>query len=209
MFKNIICFYSFFYFPKSTYGSSRRESWWGLKCARTHTHTHTHTGASVRFFCETFLLFCFVLPGSTFSLVYRIFRTPTQSSLSNVPPTRCTWTRLLSSMPHMQLTRHFRWGDTFILVTLGNRCTSCCTTNATYVAFPLGHHPVYFGKHVYILLRSPRNLCDMSKKSFGRYQTGREKGKKQQPWKYVCMGVYRWIYVHVYECTDIHTHARA
>ena len=43
--------------------------------------------------------------------------------------TRCTWTLLLSSMPNTQLTRHFRWGNTYIMFTLENWSISSYATN--------------------------------------------------------------------------------
>ena len=86
-------------------------------------------------------------PRSKSSLVYIIFRTPTQS-LQSHPSSRCTWTRLLFSMPPTQLTRHFRRGNTCILFNLKNRCTFCYAISATYVAFPVGCRPIYFKKQV-------------------------------------------------------------
>ena len=58
---------------------------------------------------------------------------PTQPSWSRLPPSRCTWTRVLSSMLPMQLACHFRWGNTCILSPSGNRCVSCHHTHATHV----------------------------------------------------------------------------
>ena len=79
----------------------------------------------------------------------------------DVLPTRCTETRLLSSIPPTQLTRYFLWGilgscllyetdaylnmlptqltrhfrmGTFVF-TLGNSCTSCYVTHATYAPY--------------------------------------------------------------------------
>ena len=89
------------------------ESEW-LKC--------THTWVTVLFFCETILIFMLRSIESKSSLVYIIFRTPTQSSWSHLPLTRCTWICLLFSMPPMQLMSYFRWS--IVLFTLGNRCTS-------------------------------------------------------------------------------------
>ena len=66
----------------------------------------------------------FVLPGLKSSLVYIIFQTPMQSLWSHLLPMHCTWTHLLSSMPPMLLTRHFHWGNTCVLLILGNRCIS-------------------------------------------------------------------------------------
>ena len=94
--------------------------------------------------------FCFVLPVSKSSLVCIIFRTPMQSSWSRHPHMRCTWTRLQSSMPPMQLTQHIHWGNTCVLITLRNRSTSDYfststvrlsqhATHAIHAAFPLGH----------------------------------------------------------------------
>ena len=143
-------------------------------CTHTqaHAHTHTHTEAMVWFFCETSLPFCFVLPGSKSPLVYIIFLMPTQSLQSYLPPTCCTLTCLLSSMPLTQLMQYFGWRNICILFTLGKRCIFCYVTHATYVAFLLGHlHPVYFRKQVHILLCYPYNLCGMSKESSSRYPT--------------------------------------
>ena len=49
------CFYLF--------GCIKRASRWWLKCMPTHTHTHRGNGTV---FCETSLLFYFVLAGSKF-----------------------------------------------------------------------------------------------------------------------------------------------
>ena len=148
----------FFYYPKCTYRLRKSESKMAA-LAHTHTHTHIHTRATVRFSCETSLSFWFVLPESKYFLVYVIFRTPTHSLCSYVPPTRCTWIRLLSSMPPTQLMRHFlrrilasclfyetgahpvmpprqltwhfRWGVD--LFTLRNKRPSCYAIHKTYV----------------------------------------------------------------------------
>ena len=93
-----------------------------------------HKEATIRFVCETSLPFCFVLPWLKSSLVYIIFRTPTRSLWSHHPLTRCTRTRLSSSMRRTELTRHFRWGTTCVFFTLGNRYISCYATYATYAA---------------------------------------------------------------------------
>ena len=69
--------------------------------------------------------------GSTSFLVYIISWMLTQSSWSHLPPTRCRWKRLLSSMPPTQLIQHIHWENT-ILFTLGNRCTFCYATHTLY-----------------------------------------------------------------------------
>ena len=108
------------------------------------------------------------------SLDYLILLTPNQLSWSCLPPTYCTWTRLLSCMLHTQLTWHFHWGNICILFILGNRCTSCCfcfvlffassvrlfkhTPNTIYEAFQLEYlRPIYFRKQFYFLWCHPRN----------------------------------------------------
>ena len=45
-------------------------------------------------------------------LVYIIFRMPTKSSWSHLPPTYRTWTRLLFWVPPTQIIRHFCWRHT-------------------------------------------------------------------------------------------------
>ena len=100
---------------------------------------HTDRSDSARSFCETSLPFSFVLPGSKSFLGYIIFRTPTQSSWSHIPPMRCTWGRLQSSFPHPQL---------------------CATLRLFHL------RPVYFRKQRHILLCHPPNLCCMSKEIF-------------------------------------------
>ena len=70
----------------------------------------------------------FALPGSKSSPVYIISRTPNQSSRTD---TRCTWTRLQSSMAPMQLTQHFRGGNACAMLTLGHRCIP----HVTHVAY--------------------------------------------------------------------------
>ena len=109
MYNNITCFFSCFSYPMGGIRESRR---W-LKC--------TYTRATVRFFCETSLPFCFVLPGSKSSLAYIIYQRPTQSSWSHLQPTCYTWTRLLYSMPPTQLTWYFRWENTCVVFPFGNR----------------------------------------------------------------------------------------
>ena len=138
-------------------------------------HTYWGNGAFFPWNLSAFLLHS---PELKSSLVYMIFWIPMQSSWSHHLPMHCTWTHLLSSMPPMQLTQHFHWGNIYFLFTLGNKCTSCCfsslsiwsflhTTHAIYVAFLLGHlHPVYFRKQVYFLLCHPRNSHGMSKVVF-------------------------------------------
>ena len=66
------------------------------------------------------------------SLVYIIFQTPMQSFWLHFLPMCCKWTHLLSRMPLMLVIRHFCWGSSNILFTLGNRCKSCCATHTTY-----------------------------------------------------------------------------
>ena len=135
-----------------------RECWIWLKSL--------HTGPTVWFFYETTLPFCFVQFGSKSSLVYIIFWTCTQSASSYIPPTRDTGTRLMSSMPPTQLTRHVRQGNTCVLYTLWNKCISFHATRTIYMAFPLGRLCcVDFRKQVRILLWHPHNLCSMSKES--------------------------------------------
>ena len=87
-------------------------------------------GLSVKPLCLS-ASFCLGQNRSWFIL---ISQTPPQLSWSQGPPKRCTWTCLLSIMPPRQLTQHFRWGNAY----LGNICTSCYDTHATYVVFPLG-----------------------------------------------------------------------
>ena len=53
------------------------------------------------------------------SMVYIIFRMPTQYSWSPLSPTRCAWTRLLSDLLPTQFTRYFLWGNICVLFTLG------------------------------------------------------------------------------------------
>ena len=101
----------------------------------------------MRFFCETFLLRSPCL--NFFWLVYIIFRTPAQSPWSHLPLTHHAWTRLLFSIPLMQPTWHFRWENTCVLFTLGNKWTSCYATHETHAPFPQGHRPVYPMKQVY------------------------------------------------------------
>ena len=60
---------------------------------------------------------------------------PCKSLWIHLLSTRCTWIRLLSSMPPTQFTWHFREGATCGLFTLGNRCISCYATHATYRRF--------------------------------------------------------------------------
>ena len=106
-------------------------------------------------------------PRSKMSLVYILFRVSTQSSLSHLPPTRWTWTHRLFSMLPTPLTRHFRWGNTCVLFTLGNSCVSCYATHTTYSEFPLEHLcPVYFRQQAHILLYHQLNLCVMLRESF-------------------------------------------
>ena len=114
--------------------------------------------------------FCF-LPGSEHFLVSIISATHTKSSWSQVPPTRCMWTRLQSNMQPTQITRHFRRVNNCILFNLGNRRICFFATPATYTEFLQGNSPVYFKRKLYIILSYPRNLCSMLKESFGRYPT--------------------------------------
>ena len=58
MYKNINCFFSFLFIFQNVRMSGVNVSRRWLKC--------THAGATVRFFSETSLPFCFVLPGSKF-----------------------------------------------------------------------------------------------------------------------------------------------
>ena len=102
-----------------------RESRVWLKC--------THRGMRECFFWENSLSAAFCL-GQNYFLVYIIFRTSMQFFWSHLPPPRRGWTRLLSIMPPMQSTRHFRWGTSYDLFTLGNKWTSCYVTHATYAA---------------------------------------------------------------------------
>ena len=115
-----------------------------------------------------------------YSLVYIILWAPTQSSWSHLPTTRCTWTYLRSSMPPVQLTRHYRWRTPCTLFTLGNRCISCYTDHATYMAFPLGHLRLvfYLWKQVHILICHP---CNISKESSDWYPTWRKPPKSSIP----------------------------
>ena len=129
-----------------------------------------YTRVMVQFFCETSLPICFLVPGSKFFPGLYNFRTPTQSSWSHLPPTCHAWTYLLSSMPPMQSTWHFHWGNTCILFTLKKKWTSC---NAIHVAFLQGHCPVYPRKQVHIQSCYPWNLCSMSKESSCCYPTSR------------------------------------
>ena len=82
----------------------------------------------------------------------------------------------LSSMPPTQLMRHFCWGNTCILFTLGNRYISCYATYATYIAFPLKNlHCIYFRKQMHILLCHLHNWCSISagaSPSCLQYETG-------------------------------------
>ena len=143
MYKNIICFFSFLFVTRNVRMCRVRENWRWLK--------GTYTGATAHNFCNISPSFFVVLPSRNSSLVYIIFLTSTYSLWSHLPTTHLTWTRLLSSMLLTQFTRHFHWGNTCILVTLGNGCIPCYATPATYAAFPLGYlHPVYFWKQVYI-----------------------------------------------------------
>ena len=100
----------------------------------------------VWFSCETFLSFCFILPGLKSSLVYIIFWMLMQSPWSLLLLICCTCTSLLSSMPFCNLHRR----NTSVLFTLGNRFTSCYVIHAIHTTFPLEHmHPLYFRKQVY------------------------------------------------------------
>ena len=110
---------SFFFLSTEMYIYGKlRESWRWLKCR--------YTGLMVWFFCETSLPFCFILPGLKSFQVYLTFWTPTQSSGSHIPPMCCTWTHLLSYKPPTQLPQLLCIGNTCILFTFGNRCTSSC-----------------------------------------------------------------------------------
>ena len=134
MYKNLICSFSFFlsFITRNVRMGRVQESQRWLKC--THTRAHMHWRATVRFFCETSLPFCFVLPELKSSLVY-MFRTPTQSLWSHIPRTHCMWTRLLSSMLLTQLIRAFHRGNTCVLFTLGNRWTSGCLSTFSVQLF--------------------------------------------------------------------------
>ena len=71
--------------------------------------THTHRGATVQFSVKLCFSTSFYLGQNSF-LVYIIFRTPTQSLWSHLPPTHRAWTCLLSSMSLTQPTWNFRRG---------------------------------------------------------------------------------------------------
>ena len=103
-------------------------------------------------------------------LFYIFFRTPTKSSWSNLPPVRCAWTRLLSSMPPTQTTRHYRWGNICVLFTFGNKWTSFYTTHTIYTALPQEHRLIYIRKQVHILLYHLCKLCGISKESSCHYR---------------------------------------
>ena len=89
-------------------------------------------------------LFCCVLK------VYIIFQMSTQSTWSHLPSTRCMCTRLLSSMPSTQLTRHFCWGNTCILFT------------EAYPVMP----PTQLMRHVKEIFRSISNISSSSRNLF-------------------------------------------
>ena len=111
-------FFFSFYYPKFMYGSS----WRWLR--------FTYVGVMVRFFCETSLPFCFVLPGSKSSMVYIIFWMSTQFSWSHLSFACCMWAYFLlechpcnfygisAGLPPSLLRHH-------VLFSLGNRCTTC------------------------------------------------------------------------------------
>ena len=80
-----------------------------------------------RGFCLLFFFFFWLL-GFQSSLIYIISRIPTQSLWSHLL-TRCTWTCILSTT---QLTRHFHWGNSWVMLTLGNRSSCCCANHPIY-----------------------------------------------------------------------------
>ena len=105
-----------------------KESRWWPRC--------TSTESTVAFFCETYLRFWFVLPGSKYSQVYIIIRTPTKILV--LIPTRCIWTRFfLACYPH-----NLR-GTYCVRYILGYRCSSRNATHGTWV-FPLSTNYVLF-----------------------------------------------------------------
>ena len=162
--ENIICFFSF---PFIT---------WNVRMVRVRKRQRqswcTHTRATVWFFCETSLPFCFVLPWLKSYLVYIIFQMLTQILMVMLP----TYTLHLDTsfgMPPTQFMSYFHWRTTCILFTLRKMYTSCYATHTTYVAFSLGNNlcPAYFRKHMHLQLCHPHNLSSMSKRSFNQYPT--------------------------------------
>ena len=171
MYKNIICI---FLLKRDKYLNLARErrNWSNLKCTSgkgelKRAEMHTHRGPTVRFFCETSLPFCFEI----FSRLYNFPGVQTIIVVTR-PANELNVDTLLSSMPSLQLSWHFRWGYTSFLFPFGNRYTSFYTTHTTWAAFPLRYlRPVYFWEQVHVLLYHTCNLCGMSKESTGRYPT--------------------------------------
>ena len=121
----MLVFFSFFITRNVRVCRVRGSRRW-LKC--------THRGTTVRFFCEISLPFSFVLLGLISFQVYIIFRTPTQSLWSYVPPH--------VAREHPSFALHGSCGthaalllkNTDVLFAVENRHTSCCATHATYAA---------------------------------------------------------------------------
>ena len=146
MYKNISCFFLFFFIIRNVHMGRVWACQRGLKC--------TQARATVQFFCETSLPFCFILPGSKFFPGLYNFLDTHVIPWPHLLPMRSMLTCLLYSV---QPTQHFLWGKPesclpkeisghpvkqpmhyfrrdIIRLTLGNRCISCHATHATYAA---------------------------------------------------------------------------
>ena len=111
--------FSSFYYPKCSYG------YCGKKSVMAEMHTRgRRCGFSMKPLCLS-ASFCPVQDHPWFISFF------CAHAILVVTPTRYTWTRFL---PLTQLTRYFHRGNTSVLFTLGNWCTSCHATDTTYVA---------------------------------------------------------------------------
>ena len=148
MYKNIIRFYSCFCFnyPKCRYKTdciSPIRRW--LKC--------THTTAKVRFFCKASLAFKIVFCVKIFPTSNNFLDAYTNLVVTAPANALYVYTLPVYTLPVYTLPVkyatlktwwQFRRGNTYILFTLGNRCTPCYATHTTFATFCWGNNRVLF-----------------------------------------------------------------
>ena len=95
---NHLSFYSFLDFRESH--QDHLKAWNLLRFSLFLLILGKASAQSVRLvaFLSVFFVFCSFLQGSKSSQVYKISRIPTQTSWSHLPPMRCAWTCVPSSM---------------------------------------------------------------------------------------------------------------